>query len=151
MNQTSIEENPLLQRLLAANNTPNNSDLLVESTEIETSEWIIFGFSVVSLILIGLYAVYEGLHPILKKEKFKEKTFLDYSKRYNREDYDRIMPILRAKEAALREIYGSAPVARNGKTSKTFKNDPDMQQSDDIRKSIGNKLVNMFNKSPPKT
>jgi hypothetical protein len=57
-----------------------------------TSEWIVFGLSIASLAIIVFYVLYEVLQPLFNRQKYRQQTYLEYVRRYNREEYERIKP-----------------------------------------------------------
>lgn len=63
----------------------------------------------------------------MKHEKFREMTLLDYTRRYNREEYDKIRPNLNAKKA----YEMQTPVII-------------LPTAADIKKSINDKFANLF-------
>jgi hypothetical protein len=63
------------------------------------TEWIVFGFSLASFALIVFYVFYESLYPLIKHEDWRERTLIEYTRRYNREEYDKIRPDLARRQA----------------------------------------------------
>lgn len=61
-------------------------------SEQQTSDYIVLGLSLASLAIILLYLLHEGIYPLLRHEKHRHQTLLEYSRRYNREEYDLIKP-----------------------------------------------------------
>ena len=92
-----MESSSALERLLATATTNKTTTTVVVSTvqtasELVVTEWIVFGFSMASFLIIVFYVMYEILHPLANHERYKELTKIEYGKRYNRELYERIKP-----------------------------------------------------------
>ena len=57
------------------------------------SEWIVFSFSMASLLIIVIYVLYEILYPLCNYDWHRKKTMENFLKRYSREDYDQLPQI----------------------------------------------------------
>lgn len=78
------------ERILQVNNYTNSSLMTAEPLPAdEITEWIVFALSMASFLMIILAAAYELLYPLIFRKRFHEKTWVEYTKRYNREEYDR--------------------------------------------------------------
>lgn len=84
-------------RELASVNLTSGKYLETSAQELETTEWIVFGFSLASFALIMIIVIYEIVYPLYMKREWREKTLIEYTRRYNREEYDRIRPDLARK------------------------------------------------------
>lgn len=117
-------------RQLSSVNLTSGKYLDTSASEQEVTEWIVFGFSIASFALILTIVIYELVYPLYMKKEWREKTLIEYTSRYNREEYDRIRPDLTRRAAAKTPVYV-------------------MPSAADIRKSIGATFGAMF-KAPTK-
>ncbi|TNV84749.1 hypothetical protein FGO68_gene4038 [Halteria grandinella] len=125
---TSFQDNfnqcPSPLRELSTVNITSGKYLQTASEE-QVSEWIVFGFSIASFALILIIVLYELLYPLYMRREWREKTLIEYTKRYNREEYDKIRPDLKRREIVKNPVYVLPTMG-------------------DIRKSIGAKFNGMF-------
>jgi len=64
--------------------------LMQEVNNDPVSESIVFGFSIASFLIIVCVVIYEVFQPLLNFEKYNKLTKMEYYKRYNREEYERL-------------------------------------------------------------
>ena len=81
------------------------------------------------------YVLYETIYPLCKKEKFREMTLLDYTRRYNREEYEKIRPTLKSRDDHLKAMANAKIV---------------LPTAEEIKKNIGDTFAKVFNSQPPK-
>lgn len=62
------------------------------ASEQQFSDYLVFALSLASFAIIVFYMLYEGLYPYLWHERHQHQTILEYTRRYNREEYDLIRP-----------------------------------------------------------
>lgn len=90
------EEDINLEHRLLASNTSIVSiyGTLQTASEQEVTDWIVFGLSIASFVIIMFYVGYETLYPLVNHEELQHRTWLEYTRRYNREEYERLKPKL---------------------------------------------------------
>ena len=64
------------------------------ASELETTEWIVFGFSIAAFVIIVLVVLHEVIQPLMLEEDWRALTLLEYFRRYNREEYEKLKPKL---------------------------------------------------------
>ena len=115
------------------------------ASELEVSEWIVFGFSITAFVLILSVVLYEVIQPLMNDETWRGLTLLEYYRRYNREEYDKLKPKEQQQSASQTQVNDTSrgPLIEN-KPPPVVSNVVDEMT---LRKNMGNKLLGIFGKA----